>query len=76
MALGKPNVSAIDFEKTIEGGYFGTQLGAGPRSKVGFHGKSGTDQYPNIANPTDLATAIVAINKILELLEQKGLSAE
>lgn len=73
---GKPNVQEYDQEKVLEGGYFGALVGIDERSRVGFYGKDGTNQYNAIPTATDPATTMAAVNQILTMLRQKGLIKE
>lgn len=53
----------------------GNSLGLSASEKVSFHGVTPVVQAAHIANPTDLATALTAVNAILVVLEEKGLTA-
>lgn len=53
----------------------GVLLGGSPTNLVGFHGTTPVAQAGAITAPTDLATSIVAINAIIAVLKNKGLTA-
>lgn len=53
----------------------GSQVATAANQKLAFHGATPVVQAAHIANPTDLASAITAINAILVALENKGILA-
>lgn len=63
-------------QELSDGGPEGTRLGASASELVGFHGAAPSDQYVSITNTSGtLGNTNAAVNAILALLAEKGLTA-
>ncbi len=75
-SLTEENISDVPENSLFRlGTLLGLTIGADGAQKLSFHGAEGAAQAAHIVDPTDLASALTAINAILVALENKGLTA-